>query len=387
MKSTAGSDGQARWSPLVGAIYVLAGVVFLASLWRFHDPVNGWTRFIHLSADNHDVETAVVRATPHAHEGGYDGAFYAQLAVDPLLRTKDIDRALDGPGYRSRRILFSWTAYAFGLGEPARVLQAYALQNVFFWLLLAVLLLRWFPPTGPRPLVSWLGILFGFGLTESVRMALLDGPSLVLIALAIVAVETGRRTLGAALLGVSLLGRETNLLAAPALLERPTGWRDGLAWAGRALLLVLPLLLWMDYLHSIYRSTMDVSGAGNFAMPMTGYADKVVRTFARVARSPDDVTAWTTVLVLVSLTAQVGLLAWVRAWNSPWWRVGAGFSLLVAVAGPAIWAGWPGAMARVVLPLSVAANVHLPDTGRWFWPAAVACNVGAVAGALSLGHL
>jgi hypothetical protein len=35
----------------------------------------------------------------------------------------------------------------------------------------------------------------------------------------------------------------------------------------------------------------------------------------------------------------------------------------------------------------VAANVHLPDSSRWFWPLAIACNAGAVAGAIAMAHL
>ena len=387
MATSTAPVGRASWSPLVSAAYALAIVAFLASVWRFHDADTGWTRLIHFPISRHEAETAAVRSAPHAHEGGYDGAFYAQLAVDPLLRTPDIDRALDGPGYRARRILFSWTAYVLGGGDPARVLRAYAAQNVVFWVALALLLTRWFPPTGARSLVSWLSVLFGFGTIESVRMALLDGPSLFVIALAVVAVETGRHTIGAAVLGVSALGRETNLLAGPILLARPRGFRGGLALAARIVLVVGPLLLWMDYLYSIYRSTLDVSGAGNFGLPFAGYADKVARTFVRVARAPEFSRGGSTGLVIVSLTAQVGVIAGVRAWHSPWWRVGAGFAVLVVLAGPAIWAGWPGAMARVVLPLSVAANVHLPWNSRWGWPVAVACNVGAIAGLGSLARL
>ena len=49
---------------------------------------------------------------------GYDGQFYAQLAVDPLLQSPGIENALDAPAYRARRILLSWTAYVFGFRTP-----------------------------------------------------------------------------------------------------------------------------------------------------------------------------------------------------------------------------------------------------------------------------
>ena len=60
---------------------------------------------------------------------------------------------MDNLPYRARRILFCWTAYLLGMGQPRLILQAYALQNVLCWLLLAWLLLRWFPPTSLGNLV------------------------------------------------------------------------------------------------------------------------------------------------------------------------------------------------------------------------------------------
>src|SRR5207237_8147822 len=81
--------------------------------------------------------------------------------------------------FRPRRSLFSWTAYVAGLGRPAWILEAYALQNVIAWLLLAVLLIRWMPPHTPRGLALWCACLLSHGLVWSVRFALLDGPSLV----------------------------------------------------------------------------------------------------------------------------------------------------------------------------------------------------------------
>jgi hypothetical protein len=99
---------------------------------------------------------------------------------------------MDLPAFRARRILFSWTAYALGLGRPAWIIQVYALQNVVCWLLLAWLLARWIPPDTLRGLALWTACLFSHGLLWSVRFALLGGPSLLLIACAVRAVEASR---------------------------------------------------------------------------------------------------------------------------------------------------------------------------------------------------
>ena len=231
-------------------------ILFLASVARFYHPGTGFTALIVFPA-GHDYEVPALRGVPHYdyQDISYDGQFYAQLALDPLLKDPAIDRAMDMAPYRARRILFSWTAYALGLGRPAWILEAYALQNVASWLLLAVLLTRWMPLTTGRGLALWAACLFAHGMMWSVRFALLDVPSLVLITIAVIAVEKGRPLLSAAIVGLSGLGRETNLLT---LASQPIP-RDRYALARLPVgvaLAVVPLLVWLDYLRSIYRWTL-----------------------------------------------------------------------------------------------------------------------------------
>ena len=133
----------------------------------------------------------------------------------PLLHDPAIDRALDNPPYRARRILFSWTAYAIGLGRPAWILKAYAIQNVVVWLLLAWLLCRWMPPSTPRAFVLWAGCLLSPGLLSSVRYALPDGPCALLIATRVMALPSACLVIASRRpVGLAGLGRETSLFAA-----------------------------------------------------------------------------------------------------------------------------------------------------------------------------
>ena len=239
-----------------------------------------------------------MRGVPHFDYppwASYDGQFYAQRALDPLCRDPFTDRAMDLAPFRARRILFSWTAYALGLGRPVWILEAYALQNVVCWLLLAWLLAHWIPPVTARGLALWSACLLSHGVLWSVRFALLDVPSLVLIACAVRAVEAGRPLLSAAIVGVAGLGRETNLLAGAAQpiprgrrpstgsgrmvsLSNHRGWiRLGLA----ILLMAIPLLLWGDYLRSIYRSTI-FAGTDTLAAPGTAIAARWMQALERV---------------------------------------------------------------------------------------------------------
>ena len=59
-----------------------------------------------------------------------DGQFYAQLAVAGNPFEPAVAVALDSPGYRARRILFPALVHLAGLGQPARILQIYALANL-----------------------------------------------------------------------------------------------------------------------------------------------------------------------------------------------------------------------------------------------------------------
>jgi hypothetical protein len=64
-------------------------------------------------------------------------------------------------------------------------------------------------------------------------------------------------------------------------------------------------------------------------------------------------------------------------WTQPWWRVGAPFAVLLILLGPAVWDGFPGAAARVVVPMTLAFNVLVPRGLRW-WPVLLLGNLSAL---------
>lgn len=61
-------------------------------------------------------------------------------------------------------------------------------------------------------------------------------------------------------------------------------------------------------------------------------------------------------------------------WDRLWWRIGAAYAGLLLVLGGAVWEGFPGAAARVLLPLQLAFNVVVPS-GRWWRLVLVAGNL------------
>ena len=353
--------------PLLPHAAVVAFVLW--SLAGFYVSGLGLTRLIAFGEMFEPYALPALRAVPHAiDEGGsgYDGQFYAQMALEPLLRDRaSFFSALDSPSYRARRILFSATAYVAGLGRPQWIVHVYAVQNIVCWLVLAVVLLRWLPPRSPRQFAAWTACLLGQGLLSSVRFALPDGPSLLLVALAVMAVEQGRGRLGALIVGLAGTGRETSLCSAGVVVQRGRGLRSIAELSLRAAIVVLPLLAWMLYLRRVGYGAS--TGVANFGAPLSAYIEKWAVTLRELHDQGWQSFARFSLLTLVGLTTQAVVLSSRWHWKAVWWRAGVPYVGLLLVLGPAVWEGYPGAATRVLLPLTIAFNVLLPSS-RWFWP-------------------
>jgi hypothetical protein len=362
------------------AVAIALVVCFLGRMSGYYHPGTGFTSLIGFPA-GHDTEVPAMRGVPHygyPGAGVYDGQFYAQLALDPLLKDARTDRAMDLAPFRARRILFSWTAYLAGLGRPAWILEAYALQNVVAWLLLAWLLARWMPPSTPRGLAAWTACLFSHGLLWSIHFSLLDGPSLVLTALAVRCSEGGRPLLSAAIAGINGLGRETNVLGGLAQ-PLPRSRRDWLRLVAAAVLVLLPILIWEDYLRSIYRSTIFAGASAQTNFPGV---DLTAALTAAVRQS-----AFLEVCVLAPLVVQaIYVIARVRRAHEAWWRIAAGYVLLFLVLDRVLVAPSTGAVTRVLLPMTVGFNVLLMREGKAtrFWPWLAAGNLHLIAAAWAI---
>ena len=369
------------WSRRIELLYLASLVLFIGSMAKYHDPETGFTTLIRFGDSFHDQALPAVRAVPHhvvENSGGYDGQFYAQLAVDPLLLDPAIDVALDSPVYRARRILFSWTAFLLGLGQPELILQAYAIQNVLFWILLAFLLCRWFPPRDLQSFCLWFGCMFSHGVIVSVTAAVPDGPGMLLLALTVFAVERGRPRCAAGLVGLAGLAKDINLLWGAVLIEwNGTSRSDWRSLSARGLLVAGPLAVWMLYLWIGNHEFEDIAGLGNFAVPLTGYVTKWGTTLSELREVGWVSQARFSLFFVVGLTTQALVLLTVRAPANPWWRAGMASCGLMVFLGPAVWEGYPGAATRVLLPMTFAFNTGLPRN-RWFWPLFVLGNLAVL---------
>jgi hypothetical protein len=354
-------------------------VVFLWVCSQFYIPGQGFTALIEFGAKEEARYLPELRAVPHydrPDSPGYDGQYYAQVAMRPHPGDPVLGSAVDNLPYRARRILFCWTAWALAGGDAARVLWIFPLQNVAAWLLLAVLLLRWFPPVDWTNWLRWAGVLWSFGFCVSVRGSLPDGPSLLLIAAGMALLESGRPWLAAGVLGLSGLGKETNVLAAAATGPGAGQRRAWAAAAGRWILIILPLAAWILFLTAIL-GPGNGTGARNFSIPFSGYLRACAGTWREGTGGSARLAAGS-LLVLGALTAQ-GLFFLMRPrWSDPWWRLGAAYAVLMVFLGDAVWEGYPSAVSRVVLPMLLAFNILVPR-GRGWWMVLLLGNVSLLA--------
>jgi hypothetical protein len=354
---------------LLWAAYAATVVFFLWTMSQFFIPGKGFTcliRFGDKPIVQYLPELCAIDHYVEKNSPGYDGQYYAQIAMHPRLGDPVLSQAADCLPYRARRILFCWTAWALAGGNPARALQVYAGQNIACWVLLAGLMLRWFPPVNWGNYARWAVTLFCSGWCLSVCSSLLDGPSLLLIAAGVALVEMGRPWLSAVVLGVAGLGRETNILGGAALAWPRENTRREWGWVlMRGLVVVLPLLAWLVCLsHWLGRS--NVAGAQNFDLPLAGWLQKWRETRAQFARSDYGTVAKGSLVMLVALTTQALFFALRPRWTEAWWRVGAAYSVLMIFLSTAVWEGYPGAAARVLLAMTLAFNVLVPRGRRWW---------------------
>jgi len=350
--------------------YWIASAVFTALLLSKFDPQTGFTSLLRLGEKWEEHRLSVLHRLPVATvpaSNGYDGQFYAQIALDPLLRNPELATALDAPTYRARRILAPAAASAAGLGNPWWTLQAYALLNACCWVALGWLLFRHLEPGCGHAFARWTGCMFSLGVLDSVRQSLVDLPALLLLVLAVTAYAKAQTTRSTLWLALSNLTKETSLLGSFALLAdnspRPFPWRRS---ALALLAAALPIALWSLYVGQRFTAVPGSEGLGNFTWPLLGLLAQAKDSMRELSLGNLDSRYSFSLIAIAGLATQAWVLWRKPLPQSPWWRIGAVYSLLLLFLGPWVWSGY-WAVCRAVLPMTIAFNLLLPDT-RAFWP-------------------
>ena len=350
--------------------YWIATLVFGVLVWAKFDSKTGLTSLIRFGDAWQDRRLSVLQGLPLATvraSNGYDGQFYAQLALDPLLRSSELDRVIDAPAYRARRILAPAVAAVLGWGRPWRVLQAYALLNVACWLALAWLLRRLTQSDGWVGFARWAGCMFSMGVLDSVRQSLVDLPAFLALAGATLLWTESGSAKPALLLALGNLTKETNLLGTLAL--HASGLSDRTHRKRSLILLILaalPIGLWSLYVQHRFGGDTAGTGLGNFTWPLLGLIGQARQCLVELLQGNFDGRYAFGLLAIVGLLAQAAVI-WRRPdFGNTWWRLGAAYAVLLPFLGLWVWSGY-WAACRAVLPLTVAFNLLLP-VNRSFWP-------------------
>jgi len=358
--------------------------------WTWCTPERGCLALIRFGENFEAQALPEVRALdpPVLSPWGYDGQFYAQIALDPTLQNPELEQALDNPHYRSRRIGLPALAALFGLGGSLPTLQIYSILNLLFWLMLATLLTSRYPPDRLRHWLMYIAVLWSAGALHSMDRALTDLPAATL---GLLAISIGPRG-GRWLMALSALFRDTALLNFIAV----SGWqpvanpRIWLRSLGMMLLMTLPLLLWAGWIYLRF-GHISSGQSRMFAWPGLALWGKVSTSASQLFALADLSLAQVSfraldLLATLSLLAQSLYLLTRPEPRSSLWLYGIGFAVLLWMLGPPVWTEQAG-YTRVLLPLTLSFNLLLLERrptafGYWF----VLGNVGLCGMALKIPH-
>ena len=115
------------------------------------------------------------------HHDGFDGQYYAHMAVHPPWIYHDAIDHYDFPAYRIRRVFLPALAWMLGFGKPLWIVHIYSFFNILSWLGMAWLLTAWLPLQNWVNFGRWTGCLVAAGVLESLRGSLTDLPSLLMM--------------------------------------------------------------------------------------------------------------------------------------------------------------------------------------------------------------
>lgn len=360
-----------HWLPMLVTMLAVS-VLVMRPYYHVWSPKYGWTRMIAFGAHFGDDALPRLKRIRHFVDPdpgaafGYDGQFYAQMAIDPSLRDPAFEHAMDGPLYRARRIGLPALAYVVGVGKPRWILQVYSVANLAFWMVLAGALLPMLKPWSWQQLFCLAGGLLCNGVTASMQFSLTDLPAAALMMVGLAFGSWG----GYRALAAATLTRETSALAALAWLDFRRPWLEpARLWrnVGKLALVFIPLVIWLAYVsHRFGGAIQEAAGAKNFGLPLVAMFDVFASNFKLLQENGPGVFArqagplgWFyndsychEMLVITALFFQGLYIALRTDLSSPVWRTGAVFLVLGIFLGPAPW-GTTSAAARALLPMTV----------------------------------
>ncbi len=370
------------WVRLV--LILLCALIPTAFVAKQYENRHDLTQLILFGENDQARELPEVKALKPAVDspGGFDGQFYAQIAIDPSLNRFVSQKVIEHPYYRCQRIVLPALAYVLGHGSPPAILRAYALLNLPFWYVLFASLLWWVRAVSARSLLVVFAIVLTTGSLISIQRSLTDLPTATLGFLSLSLSDLP----AALLISIAILTKPTaGLFLTRYLLPLPKTLAELTRKAGAGLLaLVLPAL-WIIYLHYMIMDRGSKTGK-NLAFPFSDWSQRIVTSWQEWASMPVDfqpyaITHWEwnlfEFLALMSMTFQAAFLLLRPRWNHPVWIMGSGFAVLFFCLSTANFVEQI-AYTRTALPLTIAFNLLLLESkrGPLFFLYFIAGNIG-----------
>lgn len=362
-------EREVSWKFLPGTTVIRTMVFFLASFFPLaillegYVPGGGFTRLIHIDKDYPQRLLPEARALPDQCKvsNGYDGQFYAQIALVPFLNKKVLDQVIDAPSYRSRRIGMPALANLLSFGNEKWVLPIYAFLPFVFWLVLAYFLFRSSINCSWQGSLVTIAILCSSGTLISIARALPDLPALVLTYAA--AIGSAGGILSLCLMALAILFKETSLLSIPAILTISClpKYTCLIKNALKGIAVVLPFVVWLIYKYTIFGWDKSM-GTDNFSIPGVALYHAVIENILFLVNLDHwlPLEAIPNSFALISLIVQAVYLFVKSNHKSAVWCLGIGFALLLPFLGRAVLED-VHAYTRVMLPLTLAFNLLLAE--------------------------
>lgn len=362
----------------VSLAYLLILITVPAVILSFrYCPDTGLTSLLRFGSFWEDLRSEEIKTVPRhilPNHNGYDGQFYAEIAVGlPELNVAELQTTCDLGSYRARRILMPCIAALLGGGDPARILNAFAAINLAAWLSLALIAWHLLPPVSWTNAARFTALLLAAGTLESIRASLPDLPALTLILAAVLLNRHGRPWAATALLALAGLCKETSVLAVALFLppagSPPKAWFIAAAQAAAA---VVPAALCWLFLRAHFGPSHE--GANNFNWPFLGWFEISRIALDHLGDGNTDRGRWVFFwLASLSVAVQLAFFWAILPRTHTLWRAAFGFAVLLPFLAVPVWSGY-WAVLRNILPLTAACILLLPTT-RWSIPALAAISL------------
>jgi hypothetical protein len=302
---------------------------------------------------------------------GFDGQFYANLALDPTLTDRNYNAAMDLPQYRSRRIFIPLCAFLAGHGNPTLTVNGYAVCNFLFWIALCVLVFIKIRPTMLQEYACAIMIVFSSGVVGSALLALTDMPATVLLFAALMF-----PFLWPFFLSCAVLTRETTLFFTPVFLVMEIlSKKKLLSIFLKTAFTFTPIILW--YCYCIGRFPEPVFIEKVYGLPFLAMLHRLGSIVHHWPATfyPYQLLYFSTAF---SLTAQFAYFALRSRPKDPLWLIGAISAVSFALMGHISWMEFSWIL-RYSLPMTFAFNLLLTKEDprnfvKWF----VLGNIGCV---------